>query len=229
MKTIGLIGGMSWESTVPYYRIINEIINRQLGGHHSAKIAMLSVDFAEIEELQANGNWEKAGEILADATKKLELIGADFIVICTNTMHKVLPQITAAITIPVLHIAVETAYELLGAKMKKVALLGTKYTMEADFYKNKIEEFGVNVIVPEEKDREMTNHIIYDELCHGEINPAARNKMVHIINKLMAQGAEGVILGCTELGLLIKEKDSPLPLFDTTEIHATAAAVRALR
>lgn len=229
MKTIGLIGGMSWESTVPYYQIINEVINKKLGGHHSAKIMMVSVDFAEIEACQSNDEWEKSGEILADAAKRLELAGADFVVICTNTMHKVLSQITAAITIPVLHIAVETAYELLGAKMKKVALLGTKYTMEADFYKDKIEEFGVEVIVPDEKDRQMVNHIIYDELCHGEINPAARSKMVHIINKLKAHGAEGVILGCTELGLLIKEKDSPLPLFDTTIIHATAAALKALR
>lgn len=229
MKTIGLIGGMSWKSTIPYYEIINEVTNQKLGGFHSAKIVLISVDFAEIEAYQNSGEWEKSGEILADAAKKLELAGADFVVICTNTMHKVLPQITSAITIPVLHIAVETAYELLGAKMKKVALLGTKYTMEADFYKDKIEEFGVEVIVPDEKDREMVNHIIYDELCHGEINPAARNKMVHIINKLKAQGAEGVILGCTELGLLIKEKDSSLPLFDTTRIHATAAAIQALR
>lgn len=229
MKTIGLIGGMSWESTLPYYQIINEVVNKNLGGHHSAKIVMVSVDFAEIEALQTNGNWDKAGEILADAAKKLQLIGADFIVICTNTMHKVLPQITAAITIPVLHIAVVTAYDLLGAKMKKVALLGTKYTMEEDFLKKKIEEFGVEVIVPEKETRELINDIIFNELCKGQFNPAARHKMGHIINKLKAQGAEGVILGCTELGLLIKEKDSPLPLFDTTTIHAREAALKALR
>lgn len=229
MKTIGLIGGMSWESTLPYYQIINEVVNKNLGGHHSAKIVMVSVDFAEIEALQTNGNWDKAGGILADAAKKLQLIGADFIVICTNTMHKVLPQITAAITIPVLHIAVVTAYDLLGAKMKKVALLGTKYTMEEDFLKKKIEEFGVEVIVPEKETRELINDIIFNELCKGQFNPAARHKMGHIINKLKAQGAEGVILGCTELGLLIKEKDSPLPLFDTTTIHAREAALKALR
>ena len=228
MKTIGLIGGMSWKSTLPYYKIINEVVNKTLGGHHSAKIAMISVDFAEIEELQTNGNWEGAGEILADAAKKLQHIGADFIVICTNTMHKVLPQISAAITIPVLHIAVVTAYELLGAKMKKVGLLGTKYTMEEDFLKNKIEEFGVEVIVPEKETRELVNDIIFNELCKGQFNPAARHKMTDIINKLKAQGAEGVILGCTELGLLIKAKDSSLPLFDTTFIHAREAALKAL-
>ena len=228
MKTIGLIGGMSWESTLPYYQIINEVVNQKLGGYHSAKIVMVSVDFAEIEELQTKGDWEKAGEILADAAKKLQLVGADFIVICTNTMHKVAPQISVAITVPVLHIAIVTAYELLGAKMKKVALLGTKYTMEEDFYKNKIEEFGIEVIVPEKESREVVNNIIFKELCKGEINPAARQKMVHIINKMKAQGAEGVILGCTELGLLIKEKDSPLPLFDTTLIHAREAALKAL-
>ena len=220
---------MSWESTIPYYKIINETIAKQLGGYHSAKIVMLSVDFAEVETLQTNGNWEEAGKILAKAAKNLELIGADFIVICTNTMHKVLPEITAAITIPVLHIGIVTAYEILGAKMSKVALLGTKYTMEEDFLKQKIEEFGIEVIVPEESAREAVNSIIFDELCKGEINPAARNKMVHIINRMKAHGAEGVILGCTELGLLIKAKDSPLPLFDTTEIHAKAAAEKALR
>lgn len=228
MKTIGLIGGMSWESTIPYYRIINEKIKESLGGLHSARIILYSVEFAEIEACQANGEWDRSAEILGDAAVKLESAGADFIVICTNTMHKVLPQISAAITIPVLHIAVVTAYELLGAKMKKVGLLGTKYTMEEDFLKNKIEEFGVEVIVPEKETRELVNDIIFNELCKGQFNPAARHKMTDIINKLKAQGAEGVILGCTELGLLIKAKDSSLPLFDTTFIHAREAALKAL-
>lgn len=228
-KTIGLIGGMSWESTIPYYRIINEVVGQRLGGLHSAKIVMESVEFAEIEACQRAGEWNKCGELLADAAERLEKIGADFIVICTNTMHKVIDQIEARLTIPVLHIAVVTAHELLGARVKKVGLLGTKYTMEQDFYKQKLMAYGIEVIIPHEANREIVNDIIYNELCCGQITAAAKQKMQEIISKLQAHGAEGIVLGCTELGLLVKQTDYALPLFDTTTIHAREAALRSLR
>ena len=228
-KTIGLIGGMSWESTIPYYRVINQVIGQCLGGLYSAKIVMVSVEFAELEAYQRAGDWDKCGELLADAAEKLEKIGADFIVICTNTMHKVVADIEGRITIPVLHIAVVTACEILGAKLKKVGLLGTSYTMEQDFYKQKLEEYGIEVLVPDEVNRKIVDSIIYDELCLGQVNLAAKQKMQLIISKLQAAGAEGIILGCTELGLLIKQADYDLPLFDTTILHAREAALRALR
>ena len=229
MKTIGLIGGMSWESTVTYYQLINETIKEQCGGLHSAKILMYSVDFAEIEECQANGEWEKSGEILANVAQNLEKAGADFIVICTNTMHKVLPQIQESINIPIIHIADATADELEKQKIKKVALLGTKYTMTQDFYKEKIIARGIEVMIPEETDVEIVNRIIYEELCLGEIREASKTEYIRIINQLKDEGAEGIILGCTEIGLLIKQEDSSLPVFDTTQIHAKVAAINAIK
>lgn len=229
MKTIGLIGGMSWESTVTYYQIINETIKEQCGGLHSAKILMYSVDFAEIEECQANGEWEKSGEILANAAQNLEKAGADFIVICTNTMHKVVPQIQESINIPIIHIADATADELEKQKIKKVALLGTKYTMTQDFYKERIIARGIEVMIPEEADVEIVNRVIYEELCLGEIRETSKIEYVRIINQLKNKGAEGVILGCTEIGLLIKQADSVLSVFDTTQIHAKVAAINAIR
>ena len=229
MKTIGLIGGMSWESTVTYYQLINETIKEQCGGLHSAKILMYSVDFAEIEECQANGEWEKSGEILANVAQNLEKAGADFIVICTNTMHKVLPQIQESINIPIIHIADATADELKKQKIKKVALLGTKYTMTQDFYKEKIIARGIEVMIPEETDVEIVNRIIYEELCLGEIRETSKTEYIRIINQLKNEGAEGIILGCTEIGLLIKQEDSSLPVFDTTQIHAKVAAINAIK
>ena len=228
MKTIGLIGGMSWESTSTYYQIINETIKEKLGGFHSAKLILYSVDFAEIEECQANGQWDKSADILSDAAQSLEKAGADFIVICTNTMHKISPQIQVRISIPIIHIADATADVLKKNNIKKVALLGTKYTMTQDFYKERIENQEINVIVPTEHDIELINSVIYNELCLGEISDISRKQYIHIIDELQARGAQGVILGCTEIGLLIKQSDCALPVFDTTQIHAYAAALSAL-
>lgn len=225
MKTIGLIGGMSWESTVTYYQIINTIVKEQLGGLHSAKCLLYSVDFAEIEECQANGNWEKSGRILSDAAKNLEKAGADFIIICTNTMHKVIDQIQRGLHIPILHIAEVTAVELISQEIHKVALLGTKYTMEQEFYKSKLIEKGIEVLIPEAGDMTKINTIIYDELCCGIITEESRRIYVDIIKKLSKDGAQGVILGCTEIGLLVHQNDTTVPLFDTTFIHAKKAAL----
>ena len=205
LKTIGLIGGMSWESTVTYYKIINETVKEKLGGLHSAKCILYSVDFQEIEECQANGNWEKSGEILGEAANNLEKAGADFIVICTNTMHKVVNQIKEKISIPILHIAEMTAEKILEKGLKNIALLGTKYTMEQDFYKSKLIEKGINVIIPDKNDIEIINEVIYDELCLGTINSNSKKKFLEIVDKLRSKGAEGIILGCTEIGLLIKK------------------------
>jgi aspartate racemase len=228
MKTIGLIGGMSWESTVTYYQIINQTIKDKLGGLHSAKLLLNSVDFAVIEECQANGEWNKSAEILADAAKNLERIGADFIVICTNTMHKVVPQIQKQISIPIIHIADATADALIDAGIEKVALLGTKYTMTQDFYKKKLIDRGISVVIPDEEDVELVNRVIYDELCLGVISDTSRNQYQRIIEEVKTKGAEGVILGCTEIGLLIHQENSSLPIFDTTHIHARAAALLAI-
>lgn len=228
MKTVGLLGGMSWESTVTYYQNINETVKEKLGGLHSAKILMYSVDFDEIEKLQASGNWEQSAQILADAACRLEKAGADFIVICTNTMHKVAPQIQSHINIPILHIADATADELTKANIKTVALLGTKYTMTQDFYKNKISKRNINVLIHDDKDIETINHVIYDELCRGIISDASRKEYVRIISSLQQKGAQGVILGCTEIGLLISQKDLPIPVFDTTYIHARKTALQLL-
>ena len=225
LKIIGLIGGMSWESTVTYYKIINETIKEKLGGLHSAKCILYSVDFQEIEECQANGNWEKSGEILGEAANNLEKAGADFIVICTNTMHKVVNQIKEKISIPILHIAEMTAEKILEKGLKNIALLGTKYTMEQDFYKSKLIEKGINVIIPDKNDVEIINKVIYDELCLGIINSNSKKKFLEIVDKLRNKEAEGIILGCTEIGLLIKNEDTDVPLFDTAIIHAEQAAI----
>ena len=229
LKTIGLIGGMSWESTVTYYKIINETVKERLGGLHSAKCILYSVDFQEIEECQANGNWEKSGEILGEAAYNLEKAGADFIVICTNTMHKVVNQIKEKISIPILHIAEMTAEKILEKGLKNIALLGTKYTMEQDFYKSKLIEKGINVIIPDKNNIEIINEVIYDELCLGTINSDSKKKFLEIVDKLRSKGAEGIILGCTEIGLLIKNEDTDVPLFDTAIIHAEQAAMYSIK
>jgi len=229
LKIIGLIGGMSWESTVTYYKIINETVKEKLGGLHSAKCILYSVDFQEIEECQANGNWEKSGEILGEAAYNLEKAGADFIVICTNTMHKVVNQIKEKISIPILHIAEMTAEKILEKGLKNIALLGTKYTMEQDFYKSKLIEKGINVIIPDKNDIEIINEVIYDELCLGTINSDSKKKFLEIVDKLRSKGAEGIILGCTEIGLLIKNEDTDVPLFDTAIIHAEQAAIYSIK
>lgn len=220
---------MSWESTVTYYKIINETVKEKLGGLHSAKCILYSVDFQEIEECQANGNWEKSGEILGEAANNLEKAGADFIVICTNTMHKVINQIKEKISIPILHIAEMTAEKILEKGLKNIALLGTKYTMEQDFYKSKLIEKGINVIIPDKNDIEIINKVIYDELCLGTINSNSKKKFLEIVDKLRSKGAEGIILGCTEIGLLIKNEDTDVPLFDTAVIHAEEAAIYSIK
>lgn len=228
MKTIGLIGGMSWESTVTYYQLINETVKKELGGLHSAKILLYSVDFAEIEEYQAKGQWDKSGEILGQVAANLEQAGADFIVICTNTMHKVVPQIQKKIRIPVLHIAEATAEVLKQKGIDKVGLLGTKYTMTQNFYKNKLLDAGIEVVIPDACGVETVNDVIYQELCLGVIREDSKQKFVQIIEKLREDGAQGVILGCTEIGLLIRQADTSLPVFDTTQIHAERAAIYAM-
>lgn len=229
MKAIGLIGGMSWESSAQYYRLINEEVKRQLGGLHSAKCLLYSVDFQEIEHYQAAGAWDKAGDTLANAALSLQNGVADFIVICTNTMHKVIDQIEEKINIPIVHIADATAKQIQQAKLKTVGLLGTKYTMEEDFYKERIEANGIHVLIPSAQERERIHQIIFEELCLGIIEPASLALYQETIRNLIAAGAEGIILGCTEIGLLVKEGDADIPLFDTTVIHALAAVNRALQ
>lgn len=224
MKTIGLLGGMSWESTVTYYQIVNKAIKQELGGLHSAKVLLYSVDFAEIEKCQAEGDWERSGDILSEAAENLEKAGADFILICTNTMHKVVPQIQSRIGIPVIHIAEATVEELKCHEIARVALLGTKYTMTQDFYREKLEKAGISVLIPDAQGIETVNNIIYKELCLGVISEESKEKLLRIIDSLAEQGAQGVILGCTEIGLLIRQKDTDLPVFDTTQIHALKAA-----
>ncbi|MGL5440701.1 MAG: aspartate/glutamate racemase family protein [Filifactoraceae bacterium] len=228
MKTIGLIGGMSWESTIPYYRIINEEIKNKLGGLHSAKIILYSVDFDEIEKCQSSGEWEKSGYLLGKAAQGLEVAGADFILICTNTMHKVAPQIASMINIPIVHIADATADELQKCHIQKVGLLGTKYTMTQDFYKQKLVERGIEVIIPNDSDIDIVNDIIFRELCLGKIRKESLAQFKKIIDSLKEKGADSVILGCTEIGLLVHQPDSSLPIFDTTFIHAKRAAEIAL-
>jgi len=229
MKTIGLLGGMSWESTASYYQLINEEIKKELGGLHSAKIALYSVDFAEIEKLQHQGEWDKTAEILTNAAQGIEKAGADFILICTNTMHLVAPQIQAGISVPLLHIADATAEEIVKQGIKKIGLLGTAFTMEQDFYKGRLEkEYDLTVITPDKADRAIVHQVIYDELCLGEIRDASRYEYLRVIDKLVAQGAEGIILGCTEIALLVKPEHTDVKLFDTTEIHALKAVEKAL-
>ncbi|MBS4192782.1 aspartate/glutamate racemase family protein [Bacillus sp. FJAT-49705] len=228
MKTIGLIGGMSWESSVEYYRIINEEVKKRLGGLHSAKCLLYSVDFEEIERYQAVGAWDKAGELLGNVALSLEKGGAEFIVICTNTMHKVIENIKEKINIPILHIAEATANQIKKSNITTVGLLGTKYTMEQDFYKSRIESNGIQVLVPSHTEREMVNKVIYEELCLGNIQQSARDYYKKVIKRLVENGAEGIILGCTEIGLLVKQEDSEVPLFDTTVIHAIEAVNKAI-
>ena len=229
MKTVGLIGGMSWESTDSYYRIINEEVKERLGGLHSAKILLHSVDFEEIERFQSTGQWEKCGEILGEAARGLEMAGADFILICTNTMHKVAPQIASVIKIPILHIADATADELDKNHIRRVGLLGTKYTLIQDFYKQRLIDRGFDVLIPDMEDVDRINRIIFEELCLGEIKEEFRKSFQRVIEGLRERGAEAAILGCTEIGLLISQSDVSIPVFDTAVIHAKAAARLALR
>ena len=228
MKTIGLIGGMSAESTVTYYKVINSVVNQKLGGFHSAKCLLYSVDFDEIERCQMSGEWEKSGEILADAARRLQKGGADFLVLCTNTMHKVAHAIQSAVSIPFLHIAEATARRVKDAGIGRVCLLGTAFTMEEGFYKDVLARNGIDVIVPDADDRKTVNDVIYGELCHGVIKDESRAKFVGIINKAAALGARGAILGCTEIGLLVGDGDITLPGFGTALIHAEEAALAAL-
>jgi aspartate racemase len=229
MKTIGLIGGMSWESSIEYYRILNETVKAKLGGLHSAKCILVSVDFAEIEVLQHQDQWQEAAQILVAAAKSLETGGADCIVLCTNTMHKVADDIQTHTALPLLHIADATAQVILAAGIRKVGLLGTRFTMEEDFYKGRLaQKHGLEVIVPNAQDRQTVHRVIYDELVVGEIRPESKERYLEIIERLIQDGAQGVILGCTEIGLLVQEGDCRLPLFDTTQIHAVAAVEYAL-
>lgn len=224
MKTIGLIGGMSWESTVTYYQIINRRVKEMLGGLHSARCILYSVDFDEIEKCQSCGDWDRSGEILGQAALSLEKAGADFVVICTNTMHKVAHQVQDYISIPLLHIADVTTDNLMAQGIQKVALLGTRYTMEQDFYKERLVQKGLEVLIPDEGQRDFVNHVIFDQLCLGIISPQSKERFLSIIRSLAEQGAGGVILGCTEIGLLVSQEDTDIPLFDTTVIHAERAA-----
>ncbi|CAN7700155.1 aspartate/glutamate racemase family protein [Duganella sp. LjRoot269] len=229
MKTIGLIGGMSWESTVPYYRQINETIKERLGGLHSAKIILYSVDFHEVEQLQRAGDWEGAGALLAHAARTLESAGADFLVVCTNTMHKVASAIEAAVRIPLFHIADPTAAAIKRDEYAKVGLLGTRFTMEQSFYRDRLRErHGIEVLVPELEDRDLVHRIIYEELCLGKVLPESRAQYLRVMAELAARGAQAIILGCTEISLLVDQRDATIPLFDTTGIHARAAAELAL-
>ncbi len=229
MKTIGLLGGMSWESSLEYYRSINQMIKERLGGLHSARCLMYSVDFQEIETLQARGGWDEAGRILGDAAAALEKGGAEFLLICTNTMHKVAPAIQARVNMPLLHIADPTARAVRSAGMRTIGLLGTRFTMQEDFYKGKlIDDHGLDVVIPNADDIHTVDRVIFEELCLGRIETESKKQYIEIIDRLAKAGAEGVILGCTEIGLLVKPEDCTLPLFDTTLIHAAAAVEFAL-
>jgi aspartate racemase len=228
MRTIGLIGGMSWESTQTYYRLINQRVKERLGGLHSARLVLYSVDFAEIEVLQRSGDWAETARILGTAARSLEAAGADFLVLCTNTMHKIAPQLEQAVDIPLLHIADATANELHRQGVTRVGLLGTRFTMEQAFYRERLEEQGIRVLIPDETQRERVHNVIYGELCHGEIRADSKSTYLEIVASLAEQGAQGVILGCTEIGLLIQDGDTDVPLFDTTAIHAEQAVEAAL-
>jgi aspartate racemase len=229
MKTIGLLGGMSWESTSAYYRIINETVREKMGGFHSAKCILHSVDFEEIEQMQTAGRWEEAGRVLSSAARSIELAGADFFLICTNTMHRLAPEIQAAVSIPLLHIADATAASVRKKNIRRVGLLGTRYTMEEAFYRKRLESpHGIQVIIPSEPDRTTVHEVIYKELCMGKILEKSGKRFREIIGNLVDEGAEGIVLGCTEIGLLVRPDKSPVPIFDTTEIHAAAAVEKAL-
>lgn len=229
MKTIGLLGGMSWESTTSYYRVINEQVRARLGGQHSAKICLYSVDFSEIEQLQNTGAWDKTAAILTDAARKIESCGADFLLICTNTMHKVAPEIEKGLGIPILHIADATAAAIVKEGIKTIGLLGTKFTMEQDFYRGRLEDkYRLKVLIPDKAGRERVHHVIYDELCLGKVKDSSREAFLEIVRDLKTRGAEGVILGCTEIALLIQQDHTDVPLFDTAEIHALKSVEIAL-
>jgi len=229
MKTIGLIGGMSWESTVTYYQMINEGIKDSLGGLHSAKVLLYSVDFFEIEALMSRGAWDDAAELLGDVAHRLEAAGADMILICTNTLHKVAPQVQSRIRVPLVHIAEAAAEELLSKGITRVGLLGTKYTMMQEFYREKLTERGIDVLIPEGEEIDLVNRVIFDELCLGVVKEDSKAAYLKVIANLQARGAQGILLGCTELGLIVSQEDVSLPLFDTTVIHAKKAIELALR
>ena len=229
MKTIGLIGGMSWQSSLEYYRIINETVKARIGAPHCAKSLMYSFDFAEMGILQRQGLWEQSTDLMIEAAQRLERGGADFLLICTNTMHKMADEVQQSIRIPLLHIADATAAKIKSQGFHKVGLLGTRFTMEEDFYKGRLEnQHNLQVLIPDAAQREIVHHVIYDELVVGKIDPVSRSQYRDIIENLVQQGCEGIILGCTEIGLLVKAEDSRVPLFDTTYIHATAAVDYAL-
>ena len=228
MKTIGLIGGMSWESTQTYYRLINQRVREELGGLHSAKLVLYSVDFAEIETLQHQGDWRATGEILGAVGQSVESAGAEFLVLCTNTMHKVASQIERAVSIPLLHIADATANVLKKDGVTCVGLLGTRFTMEQEFYLGRLQDHGIRVVVPNETERESIHSVISNELCQGVIKPDSKTEYLGVVASLAERGAQGVILGCTEIGLLIQGSDTDIKLYDTTEIHAEQAVQHAL-
>ena len=229
MKTIGLIGGMSWESSLEYYRVLNETTNTRLGGLHSAKCILYSVDFAEIETLQHEDRWQEAAQLMIEAGQSLERAGADFVVLCTNTMHKLADEIQANIHIPLLHITDATAQKIKAAGLRKIGLLGTRFTMEQDFYKGRlIDIFGLDVITPNSPERETIHRVIFEELCLGIVRQDSREEFIRIMDRLVQAGVEGIILGCTEIELLVQDGDSRVPLFPTTQIHATAAVDYAL-
>ncbi len=228
MKTIGLIGGMSWESTVTYYQLLNEAVKQRLGGLHSAKVLLYSVDFFEVEALMSRGEWDKAADLLGGVAERLERAGADFVLICTNTLHKVAPEVQKRISVPLVHIAEAAAEELLAKGISRVGLLGTKYTMTQAFYRDKLESCGLTVIIPEPEDIELVNRVIFDELCLGVVKADSKAEYLRVIAEMQRSGAEAILLGCTELGLIVSQEDVSLPLFDTTVIHANKAAALVL-
>ena len=229
MKTIGLIGGMSWESSIEYYRIINETVREKLGGLHSARNVMYSVDFADIETLQHQNRWEEATQLMIEAAQHVQNGGADFVLICTNTMHKMAEDVQKNLNIPLIHIADATAQAIKNKGLTRIGLLGTRFTMEEQFYRGRLEsKYGLTVLLPDEDDREIIHRIIYEELCLGDVKPSSKEVYIAIINKLIQKGAQGIILGCTEISLLVGESDSPVPIFDTTLIHAVYAVEYAL-
>ncbi|MEV6209896.1 aspartate/glutamate racemase family protein [Kitasatospora sp. NPDC051914] len=228
MRTIGLIGGMSWESTAEYYRLLNELTKERLGGLHSAKCVLYSVDFAEIERLQTAGRWDEAGEVLAGAAQALAAAGADLLLICTNTMHKVADRVAAAVDVPLLHLADTTAGAVRAAGLRRIGLLGTAFTMEQDFYRGRLTGHGLEVLVPDGPGRAEVHRVIYEELCLGVVREESRAAYREVIADLVARGAEGVVLGCTEIELLVGPEDSPVPVFPTTRLHAEAAVTAAL-
>ncbi len=228
MRTIGLLGGMSWESTAEYYRLLNELTRERLGGLHSARCVLYSVDFAEIERLQAEGRWEQAAEVLAEAARALESAGVDMLLLCTNTMHKVADEVAAAVSVPLLHLADTTAEAVRARGLRRVGLLGTAFTMEQDFYRGRLERHGLTVLVPDAAARSTVHRVIYEELCLGVVREESRAAYRAVIDELVAAGAEGIVLGCTEIELLIGPEHSPVPVFPTTRLHAEAAVTRAL-